>query len=160
MTHTSASPTSSTAAWDGWPLWPFGLLDRNAPAPSLRFDQPINPGWTFGNLISVTEQNSKAPDTERDIVAAHSYGRQLGRLMDAVAGLIAELPETSRQAPAFDELLTLRDKIDKIKSRAAARRLDRFAADLAELKSSDAAEYRRVAAELQATLAEGKDASP
>jgi hypothetical protein len=159
MTRTSANPTSSTAAWDGWPLWPFGLLDRAAPAPSLRFDQPINPGWTFGNLISVTEQNSASPDTERDIVAAHSYGRQLGRLMDAVAALIAELPEAGRQAPAFNELLTLRDKIENIKSRAAARRLDRFAADLAELKKSDVAEYRRVAAELEATLAQGKETS-
>ena len=112
----SQNPTSSTAAWDGWPLWPFGLLDRNAPAPSLRVDQPINPGWTFGNLISVTEQNSTSPDTERDIVAAHSYGRQLGRLMDAVAGLIAELPEASRQAPAFQELLyaSRQDRQDQV----------------------------------------------
>ena len=64
MTNTS-SP-SNTSAWPTWTLWPFGLLHRPAPASSVIVDQPINPGWTFGNVY-LTEQNSSAPDTERRI---------------------------------------------------------------------------------------------
>src|SRR4051794_15305616 len=128
MTHAS-NASSASQPWGGWPLWPFGLLDPRTPAAAIGFDQPINPGWTFGNLISVTEQNSSSPDTERNIVAAHSYGRQLGRLMDAVAELIAELPEAEQHRPAFRQLATLRDGIDTIKAKSATRRLDRLAAD-------------------------------
>ena len=89
--------------------------------------QPILPGWVFGSMINVTEKNSSAPDTEREIVAAHSYGRQLGRVMDAVAALIAELPRAKQDATAFADLIKLRREIDDLKLEAAARRLDRVA---------------------------------
>ncbi|MDB5516570.1 MAG: hypothetical protein JWQ17_3328 [Tardiphaga sp.] len=148
MTSTS-NPSNVPGPW-GWPLWPFGPS-----VASGEFNQPINPGWTFGNLISVTEQNSSAPDTERNIVAAESYGRQLGRLVDAVAELIAELPQSAREKPALDKLVALHHRIEKIKSRSAARRLDHFAKDLVELKHADATEYARVAAKLREALADG-----
>jgi hypothetical protein len=136
----------------GWPISPLDFFDRLLPAVPRKVDQSINPGWTFGNLISVTEQNSRAPDTERNIVAAESYGRQLGRIMDAVAELIGELPESRQKSPAFAELLDLRSKINKIKVASAARRLDRFAADLDELRKVNKAEYKRLAQELRAIL--------
>ncbi len=104
-------------------------------------------------MISVTEQNSSSPDTERDVVAAESYGRQLGRVMDALAELVSELPQSTQQKPAIKDLIALRDKIEKIKSKSAARRLDRVAADLAELRTKDASEYRRVVQELRDALA-------
>ena len=153
MTSTSKS-LSTPLTWNGWPLWPFALFDRPAPAASAVFDQPINPGWTFGNLISVTEQNSSAPDTERDIVSVHSYGRQLGRIIDAVAVLIDDLPKEKRKSPAFRQFTELRDEIEEIKSRSAVGRLDRFAADLVELRKTDEAEYRRVAQKLRTIVGE------
>ena len=102
--------------------------------------QPILPGWVFGSVTNVTEQNSSAPDTEREIVAAQSYGRQLGRVMDALAVLIADLPKAKRDARAFEDLTKIRLEIDHIKAQAAARRLDRIAADLATLKEKKAAQ--------------------
>ena len=38
-------------------MWPFWLPDPPTPNASNDYVQPINPGWTFGNLISVTQQN-------------------------------------------------------------------------------------------------------
>lgn len=139
------------------PTWPWQWPIDKIPNPFAVFapqtlDQPINPGWTFGNVISVTEQNSTAPDTERDVVAADSYGRQLGRVIDALAVLIAERPKKSPDVKALDALMQLRDKIDGIKSRAAGRRLERIGADLAALKRTDSGEYRRVVAALRNAL--------
>jgi hypothetical protein len=151
---TSTSKPSTTSPTFNWPMSPLDFFERMLPVAPDKLDQQINPGWTFGNLISVTEQNSSAPDTEREIVAAHSYGRQLGRIIDAVTALIAEQSEAEQQNPAFKQLAELQDQIAKIKSRSAARRLDRFATDLAELRKTDEAEYQRVADKLRKTLAD------
>jgi hypothetical protein len=147
---TNTSNPSSTSAWPTWPLWPFGPLYRPAATTSFDFDQPINPGWTFGNVI-VNDQNSSAPDTERDIVAADSYGRQLGRVIDALVELIEERPNWKQQ-PALKELVALHTKIEQIKLKSAGRRLDRIAADLAELRKSDKSEYQRVAQKLREVM--------
>src|SRR5262249_42009991 len=98
----SGSSASKSPMWD-WSSWMRGSMPNpldvfTAPRNLV---QPILPGWVFGNMINVTEKNSSAPDTEREIVAAHSYGRQLGRVMDAVATLIAELPRAKQDATAF-----------------------------------------------------------
>lgn len=151
MTSTS-NPSTQSSSLTGWPMSPLDFFERLLPAAPRSLDQPINPGWTFGNLISVTEQNSSAPDTERNIVAVHSYGRQLGRLIDAVTALIEDLPEAEQQSPAFKQLADLQEEIAKIKSQSAGRRLDRFAADLEELRKSNKAEYQRVASELRGIL--------
>jgi hypothetical protein len=152
MSDTPTNP-STAPVWSAWPFWPSWILDRPAATSSVDLTQPINPGWTFGNVISVTEQNSSSPDTERDIVAAESYGRQLGRVMDALTELVSELPQSTQQKPAIKDLVALHDKIEKIKSKSAARRLDRVAADLAELRTKDVSEYRRVVQELRSALA-------
>jgi hypothetical protein len=152
MTSAPSSQSTTSPTWNGWPLWPFAVFERPPAIAPNSLDQQINPGWTFGNLISVTEQNSSAPDTEREIVAVHSYGRQLGRVIDAVTALIAKLPEAQQQNPAFKQLAEIQDQIAKIKSRSAARRLDRFAADLDELQKTNHAEYQRVAKELRTIL--------
>ena len=56
--------------------------------------QPILPGWT----LNLNSNNSTAPRTEVDIVAKHSYGRQIGRISDALRVLLLEqhssLPKT------------------------------------------------------------------
>jgi hypothetical protein len=137
-----------------WPLWgPWQIMadmmgTRTTPSPA-NFTQPILPGWTFGNLITVTERNSSAPDTERDIVAAHSYGRQLGRVIDALAVLIAERPQGAAPSEAFDKLRELEDRIRSIKSEAAVRRSERIRSDLALLKTEKPEEYRRLVSELR-----------
>jgi hypothetical protein len=102
----------------------------------------------------LTEQNSSAPDTEREIVATESYGRQLGWVIDALVELIAEQTKSTQQKPAIKELVALRNKIEKIKSRSAAHRLDRIAADLTVLRTGDNPEYRRVVQKLRAALAD------
>jgi hypothetical protein len=120
-------------------------------AAPRNFVQPILPGW-FGIVTNITEQNSSAPDTEREIVAAQSYGRQLGRVMDALAVVIADLPKEQQDAPAFEEFAKLRREIDDIKAQAAARHLERIAADLATLKATKPEEYERLAATLRKAL--------
>jgi hypothetical protein len=120
-------------------------------AAPRNFVQPILPGW-FGIVTNITEQNSSAPETEREIVAAQSYGRQLGRVIDALAVVIADLPEEQQDAPAFEEFAKLRREIDDIKAQAAARRHDRIAADLATLKATKPEEYERLAATLRKAL--------
>jgi hypothetical protein len=149
----NASRPSNPQVW-GWPSWikdslsmPFGLFP-----PQRNFEQPILPGWVFGSVTNITEQNSSAPDTERAIVAAQSYGRQLGRIMDAVAVLIADLPETKQHAKAFEAFASIRSEIDNIKARAASGRLDRMAADLATLRETRPAEYERVVTSIRAAL--------
>jgi hypothetical protein len=112
--------------------------------------QPILPGWSFGNVISVTEQNSGSPQTERDIVAEHSYGRQLGRLTEALAALIEERPPGLPPKTSFDDLMALRASIDAIKLRGAQSRLQRLESDLATLKAEAPEDYRRIAAAIAA----------
>jgi hypothetical protein len=121
-----------------------------APFAPSSLSQPILPGWTFGNVISVTDRNSGSPQTERDIVAEHSYGRQLGRLTQALADLIEERPQGLPPKKSFDELMELRESIDAIKLRGAQSRVHRLESDLARLKAEAPEDYRRIAAALAA----------
>ena len=148
----SDSQLSSPTKWD-WPSWmgarmpnPFDFF----PAPR-NLVQPILPGW-FGIVNNITEQNSSSPDTEREIVASQSYGRQLGRVIDALAVLVADLPKEKQDGPALEEFTKLRREIEEIKTQAATRRLDRIAADLATLKKAKPEEYERLASTLREAL--------
>ncbi len=93
--------------------------------------QDILRGWSF---ITVNENNSSAPDTERRVTARDSYGRQLGKLMDAVEVLIHK---SGADDPAFDELAALKARIDAAKAEAKADRLARLVRDLADLKTDN-----------------------
>jgi hypothetical protein len=75
-------------------------------------------------------------------------------VIDALVELIAEQPKSTQQKPAIKKLVELRDKIEKIKSRSAAHRLDRVAADLTALRTGDNPEYRRVVQKLREALAD------
>jgi len=143
----------SRPIWD-WPSWMKGSLPNplDVVAAPQNLLQPILPGWVFGSVTNITEQNSSAPDTEREIVAAHSYGRQLGRVMDALALLVSDLPKAKQDQEAFEEFAKIRREIDDIKANAAARRLNRIAADLATLKETKSDEYERLAALLREVL--------
>jgi hypothetical protein len=144
-TSGSASPYAPLS-W--WSLWSPQAWNPGLSAAPQSLTQPILPGWAVGNVITVTENNSSSPETERKIVAQESYGRQLGRLMDAVAVLIQERPEDLPKHTAFDDLLELSHSINAIKKRCAASRLKRVEADLSELKVERPDDYRRIASDM------------
>jgi hypothetical protein len=144
--------------WWRWSTWPWrmtgGEVPSSVPPAPASLNQPILPGWVFANTIQVTEANSSAPRTEEAILAAHSYGRQLGRIMDALSVLIDERPRESPSVPALEQFKQLRDEVDEIKAKQAARRIERVIADVRLLKNTNAEEYRRLAAALRAALDE------
>lgn len=130
---------------DTSPFWTNDSLDFlrqwralwNMPPSTLT--QPILPGW-----FSVTNNNSSAPATEAEVVAKQSYGRQLGRISDALELLIDAQPEKSRKAKAYLEFLSMKHDVDRIKREAAAQRLAQIPRDLALPKESDKPAYERL----------------
>jgi hypothetical protein len=131
----------------GWPWtfrWPAASGDSraNAFAPQQLW-QPINPGWSFGN-VSITTLNSSAPEVEQAVVGRHSYGRQIGRMMDALQVLITASP-AARQDPAVKAFLDLALEVKDAKDAARGAQLARLHAELAALKKSDSQAWERLA---------------
>jgi hypothetical protein len=126
-------------------LWwdPFGFWGARI-APNELY-QPILPGWVVAGAVTVNERNSSAPETEREIVAAESYGRQIGRMSDALAALVAEWPEGKPKPDAVREFEELRTRIDEIKVEVATRRAQRFLDDMALLKRDNAEGFQHIA---------------
>jgi hypothetical protein len=114
------------------------------------YSQPILPGWSFGNLV-VNEGNSSAPATEAAIVAQESYGRQLGKLMDAVNAIIQRQGGPAG-VQALEELVELRGQIEDIKAAAVTDHLKRVGQDLAHLKTHDKGAYKAAVRTLRAML--------
>ena len=100
-------------------------------------------------ITLVSEENSSSPETERKIVAAHSYGQQLGRIMDVLDELIRKQPTGSPVARPVREFAELRYDIETIKARQAAKRTEQGITDLAAMKRRDPDEYQRLAAETE-----------
>jgi hypothetical protein len=131
------------------PGFPFSLMDPSLwlrswatlsrVAPSS-LDQPILPGWTF----NINSTNSSSPQTEADVVARHSYGRQLGRMADALELLIQERNGEAPKDKPLTDFLTMKHEIDQVKRDAAAARLEQLSKDLALLKVVDLPQYSRV----------------
>lgn len=107
--------------------------------------QSINSGWTFGN-VTINEQNSSAPQTEQAILAHESYGRQIGKLLDAVNELVKAQPDSEKNE-AYVDVAELKARIDRLKREAAVNRIDQLRRDLELLQASDHPEdqaiYRR-----------------
>lgn len=104
--------------------------------------QPILPGWTLGNVINVTEANSRSPQTERDIVAQQSYGRQLGTIMEALAFIVKDQGLLKGEEPkALRRLMALNEAIEQIKEQSLASRVERLESDLAHLEKTDPERY-------------------
>jgi hypothetical protein len=130
------------------------MYERAIPFPSLApqvLTQPILPGWLVGNNINVTEENSSSPETEREIVAKYSYGRQLGRVIDVLYDLIERWPGGVPDDPSVQRFTELRDDIEAVK----AERIVRAISDLAEMKQRNPGEYERLAPRLQEILKTG-----
>ena len=76
------------------------------------FSQPILPGWT----INVNSINSTSPRTEGLVVSKFSYGKQLGRMADALAAIVATLPQETQAMPAVKDFMKLKAAIDVLKA--------------------------------------------
>lgn len=92
-------------------------------------NQSIQP-WTaffspFGNqfgLVNISLGRSSAPEIEQDVLDdVGSYGRQLGRIGDALTVLLdhfrPETPLTAAEAAAIDALREMLAEIDAVKRR-------------------------------------------
>ncbi|HSV70675.1 MAG TPA: hypothetical protein VLI72_11225 [Methylibium sp.] len=146
------SDGNAMQTWADAALVPWQLALQAAQAFSMaprQLTQPINTGWTFGNLIQVTEQNSSAPDTEQQIVSRHSYGRQIGRVMDAVALLLERADADARDDPRADDFAALQRDVETIKRAHSAARLQRLRDDLVALRRDQPEAWQ----ELRALLA-------
>ncbi|WP_245824595.1 hypothetical protein [Sphingomonas azotifigens] len=107
----------------------------NAAFAPQKLWQSINPGWSFGNVI-INDQNSRAPQTEQRILSRESYGRQIGKLLDAV-GVLVERQSDHADNKAFVQLTELAARIEDIKRDAAVDRIARLRSDLETLRDSD-----------------------
>jgi len=135
-------------AWAGWSaLLAQTVRQAWEPLAPPNLFQPILPGWSFGNL-TINEQNSSSPAAERAIVTEESYGRQLGRITDALAALIEAQPAAARKKPAYAQLLQMHEKIAAIKADVGSTSLARLRADLAALKKNQPLAFKQLLAEL------------
>ena len=154
MSDTSTNDTLSGWADAALAPWRLALQTTQALTPPWllapqTLTQPINPGWTFGNLIQVTEANSTAPDTEQEIVRHHSYGRQIGRVMDAVDLLLEKADAKTRADARAKDFEQLQRDVQTIKRAQTAARLRRLRDELLSLKRDHPNEWRELRALLQ-----------
>jgi hypothetical protein len=91
--------------------------------------QPILPGWT----LNVNAFNSSAPQTEAEVLQKHSYGRQLGRISEALA-ILVDARDPKRSDERFEDFRTMTAEIEDIKAGNAEARVTRLLADLDLLK--------------------------
>lgn len=134
--------STDTPAWDptSW-LKQWSAAMQLAPSTLV---QPILPGWT----LNVNAFNSSAPQTEADVLSKHSYGRQLGRISDALEILVqARDPKAADER--FDDFRAMKAEIDEIKAGNAKARVERLLSDLDLLKVLDPAAHARLRDELK-----------
>jgi hypothetical protein len=86
------------------------------------------------------------------VVAKHSYGRQLGRISDALATLIEERHGKTPKGKTFAAFLSMKQQIDQVKEHAAAARIERITKDLALLKQRDEGQFNRLRDALREAL--------
>lgn len=123
------------------PFDPFGVFSPRGELTVGGLSQPILPGWSVGNVI-VNSRNSSSPATEGEIVAEESYGKQIGKLLDAVMALI-EQQGGAGKTQAFRDLAALHGRVESIKTRTAAERLAQVRRDLERLRLCDKPAYER-----------------
>lgn len=143
-----SSAETPYGSWNAADLFKAWLPVPSGAAARAAFVQPILPGWTF----NINSHNSTAPQTEANVVARHSYGRQIGRLSDAVRTLIVEAFGEAPSQPAFVDFLKMVEEIDQVKQETAKERLQQITADLALLQATRPAEYAALRRQLLAVL--------
>jgi len=151
MTTSNGTDTNTIQGWTEAALAPWRLAMQATQAWALapqQLVQPINTGWTFGNVI-VNEQNSTAPDTEQQIVRRHSYGRQIGRVMDAVELLLDQADAKTRADPRAKHFVALQRDVKDIKREQSAARLRRLRDELVALRREQPQAWRELRSLLQ-----------
>jgi hypothetical protein len=129
--------------WNATDLWrPWLQL-----APS-NLSQPILSGYS----LNINSNNSSSPQTEADAIARHSYGRQLGRISDALRALILERHGNPPGSGPFAEFLSMWKEIEQVKIEGARSRLEQVNSDLALLKDKMPVEFTRLRDALRQTL--------
>ena len=136
-------------AWSGsdpaeW-IRSWQLLWRGAPDALV---QPILPGWTF----NINNNNSSSPQTEVDVLAKHSYGRQIGRISDALEALVVAQHGSKPTDQRYADFLTMKREIDQVKEGAAAARIEQIRKDLELLRAKNPPEYERLRSALSEAL--------
>lgn len=154
--------TGMTAVWEAWAKW-LSLL-RDFPSLQLApetLQQPILP-WTFAGLV-VNETNSRNPEAEHAILSQESYGTQLGRLSDALEYLIKQLA-SQHQINARDDciadFLSMKQRIDSIKSSMKSPTPERILRDLESLKRRDAPKFEECLSRVVELAEKGAMAAP
>ncbi len=133
MATNNGSPVDFGAGRNGWWGWDMAKWPWSPAAPQY-LDQAINPGWS---VFNITYNNSSAPAIERDVLQQHSYGRQIGRMMDAVSVLVEQLPATAKRDKRVTDFVALAKDVERIKDEARLPRVERLKKDLDALKRDD-----------------------
>jgi hypothetical protein len=136
---------TDTPAWD-----PASWLKQWSAAMQLAPNtlvQPILPGWS----LNVNAFNSSAPQTEADVLQKHSYGRQLGRISDALE-ILVQVRDPKGIDGRFDDFRHMKAEIDAIKAGNAEARVTRLLADLDLLKVLRPEVHARLREELKKRL--------
>jgi hypothetical protein len=117
-------------------MWPFNLF-----APG-NLNQPILPGWSFGNVSLNYAGNA---EIEKDVVEkVASFGKQLGIITDAVLALADGKPI---QDKAIARLRDIATKIEQLKNQNKASLADQARGAMQRLEKAEPATARRIAAE-------------
>jgi len=117
-------------------MWPFNLF-----APG-NLNQPILPGWSFGN-ISVNYAGNV--EIEKDVVEkVASFGKQLGIITEAVLALADGKPKNDK---AIVRLREIAAKIEELKNQNKASLADQAREALVRLEKAEPATARRIAAQ-------------
>ena len=129
--------------------------------------QAINPiSWLVKSnaqtgLVNITTGRSDDPALEQRIVGeVASYGRQLGRVIDALCVIVAQLPReglTRSQRATLSKFTDLAEEIAAVKTETKAARvtepeIERIIGDIESLRSSDPQLYRRLTGRLRAAF--------
>lgn len=137
---TALAKADSLQPWQWWVSY-LRALGGAWPPLDRSFQQPILPGWSFAGVV-VNENNSSDPAMEHAIVGQHSYGKQIGRMMNVVAAL-AELSSVDRNAPPYKEFFEVVDDIDGIKRETTEARFEKTLKDLEALKKGDQEKFEQ-----------------
>lgn len=137
----------STQPWNPWQMW-LSMFGIRAP---LSGDVTENIDGGQLGLININATRTNDPQLEQRIITeVASYGRQLGRLLDAVDVLATRQSRRGLGEPevrALDQLHELAGEIAAVKRRAVVDRADRIVADVQALSQdpkANAGAIRRV----------------
>jgi hypothetical protein len=116
-------------------MWPFSLF-----APG-NLNQPILPGWSFGN-VSVNYAGNAG--IENDVVEKiASYGKQLGIITDVVLELAGDKPPKDEHP--LKQLRDIAAKVRKVKEEHKRSLTEEAKDAMAKLAKNDEAEAQRIA---------------